>query len=143
MKNYEKPVIVKNDEMTEGIYLASGDTTSDCWTVDVTKDQSDAGGYSTFRVNAVHNNAAQHISSKTDVDILFNDTVTKAEFEGFTASVNGSSVKLTRESHANAYQSGDNFNSLLKIWSPGYKTIGVVSAGITCTHEVNVQGNYD
>ncbi len=149
MKSYVKPIVLANEELAEGVYAASGATTadgetsSDCWTVSVTKDQSDAGGYCTFRVAATHSQNVTHISTKTVVTVVFSDTVTSAEFEGFTASVSGSTVTLTRESHANAYYSGDNFNTLLKIWSNNYKTIDVISSGITCTHAVNVQGGFD
>ena len=145
MKNYVKPIVLLNDELAEGVYAASGagETTSDCWTVDVYRDQSDAGGYSTFRVSATHSTDVVHISTKTVVTVVFSDTVTSAQYEGFNVSVSGNTVTLTRESHANAYNSGDNFNSLLKIWSPTYSTIEVVSAGISCTHAVNVQGGYD
>lgn len=143
MKAYVKPVILVNDELTEGVYAASGAASSDCWTVTVTKDQDDAGGYCTFRVAAQHSNSAQHISSKTVVTVVFDKVITNAEFEGFEASVSGNTATLTRESHANAYASGDNFNSLLKVWADEYKTLGVVSSGITCTHQTNVQGVYD
>lgn len=143
MVKYEKPMVVLNEELAEGIYTASGAVSGDCWTVSVTPSQSDAGGYSTFRVAAVHSTSVQHISTKTVVTILFSDTVTSAEYEGFTASVSGSTVTLTRESHANAYGSGDNFNSLLKIWAPNYSTISVINAEISCTHAENVQGVID
>ncbi len=150
MKKYEKPVLTANEYLAEGVYAASGssdtvgeEVSGDCWTVSVTKDQTDAGGYCTFRVAATHSQSVTHISTKTVVTIQFSDAVTSAEFEGFTASVSGTTVTLTRESHANAYYSGDNFNTLLKIWSDNYKTIDVVSSGITCTHAVNVQGGYD
>ena len=142
MKDYVKPVVLATEEASEGVYTASGGEASDCWTVSVRKDQDDAGGYCTFRVEARHGDSAEHISVKTVVTILFDQTVTDAKFEGFGAEASGNVVTLTRESHANAYKSGDNFNSLLQIWSPEYKTIGVVSAGITCTKEVNVQGGF-
>lgn len=152
---YNKPMLLVNDDLAEGVYAASGadevvgegsggsTTSTDCWTVSVNKDQNDAGGYCTFRVAANHSQSVTHISSKTVVTIVFSDTVTSAEFEGFSASVSGNTVTLTRESHANAYYSGDNFNTLLKIWAPNYRDISVVSSGITCTHETNVQGGID
>ena len=138
-----KPMLLVNDDLAEGVYAASGAVSTDCWTVTVRKDQSDAGGYCTFRVDAHHSNSVAHISTKTVVTIKFNDTVTNAQFEGFGVQFSGDTVTLTRESHANAYYSGDNFNSLLKIWSPSYKTIQAVSYGISCTHATNVQGQYD
>lgn len=146
MKNYEKPVVLVNEELAEGVYAASGavatttETSSECWTVTVTRDQEDAGGYSTYRVSALHSNEVVHISSKTVVTVVFDGTVTAAKFEGFEASISGNTVTLTRESHANGYRSGDNFNSLLQIWPKG---LAVSSSGIVCTHEVNVQGGFD
>lgn len=141
---YEKPIVLVNEELAEGVYAASGaastETSSECWTVSVTRDQEDAGGYSTYRVAATHSNSVTHISSKTVVTVEFNGAVTSAEYEGFDVSVSGSTVTLTRESHANAYYSGDNFNSLLKVWPKG---LAVTSSGIVCTHEVNVQGGFD
>lgn len=147
---YEKPIVVATDDLAEGVYAASGSgvlgdstTSGDCWTVTVTKDQNDAGGYCTFRVAATHSTSVTHISTKTTVTIAFSSNVTAAEFEGFNASVSGSVVTLTRESHANAYYSGDNFNTLLKIWADDYQNITYTSASISCTHAVNVQGGYD
>lgn len=152
MRKYQKPVLKVNDSLAEGVYAASGsvtadsvgtDTSGDCWTVSVTKDQNDAGGYCTFRVAANHSNSVVHISTKTVVTVQFSDVVSSAEFEGFDASVSGTVVTLTRKSHANGYKAGDNFNSLLKIWADNYKTIQAISSSIVCTHEVNVQGGYD
>lgn len=141
MTDYEKPAVLANEDVAEGVYAASGtEVTNDCWTVDVTQDQSDAGGYSTYRVAARHTPAVVHISTKTVVTVVFNGPVTRAEYEGFDVAVSGNTVTLTRESHANAYNSGDNFNSLLKIWPAG---LGVTSTGISCTHAVNVQGGFD
>jgi hypothetical protein len=139
----KKPILFVTDDLAEGVYADSGVTTGDCWTVTVTRDQQDAGGYSTFRIKADHSTAVQHISTKTVVTIVFNGTVNSAEYEGFDVKVQGDKVILTRESHANAYLSGDNFNSLLKIWSPTYQTIQSISANIVCTHATNVQGKYD
>ncbi|MCR5451387.1 MAG: hypothetical protein K6F00_02030 [Lachnospiraceae bacterium] len=137
MKNYESPIVLQNNDLAEGVFAASG--SSKCWSIEVKKDQDDAGGYCTFRVIARHGNV-QHISVKTVMHITFDKVVTSAEFEGFTADANGNEVILTRESHANAYGSGDNFNSLLKIHSPEYKTIQVVSSTIVCEKTANVQG---
>ncbi|MCM1056189.1 MAG: hypothetical protein NC517_01060 [Firmicutes bacterium] len=142
MMNYEKPIVLANEDVAEGVYAASGaaeETSSDCWKVDVTMDQQDAGGYSTYRVKAKHSDGVTHISSKTVVTVVFNGSVSAAEFEG-SAEVSGNTVTLTRESHANAYYSGDNYDSLLKIWPKG---LAVTSSGIVCTHVVNVQGGFD
>lgn len=139
MSKYLKPIVLVNEDLAEGVYAASGD----CWSVEVTSAQDDAGGYHNFRVHAVHSASAEHISSKTVITVVFSDIVTAATFEGFDVSVSGNTVTLTRETHGNSYQSSDQFNTLLSIWSDNYKTISVVKADIVCTHETNVQGKYD
>ena len=116
---------------------------SDCWTIDVTSSQDDAGGYHTFRVSCVHSTDLQHLSTATTIVIVFNQPVSKVEFEGFEAECSGSTARLVRRQLADSYMSGDNYNSLLKAWPDGgdCKTLQVVSKYISCTKEVNVQGN--
>ena len=63
MKNYQKPVLIADDVLSESVYMASGD--ADCWTIAVSKDQADAGGYATFRIQANHATNLQHISKAT------------------------------------------------------------------------------
>lgn len=139
-KNYVKPMILANDELAEGIYLASGD--GDCWTISVSKDQADAGnGASTFRIQANHSTNLQHISSKTTMVISFNQTISSAVFEGFSASVSGNTVVLERQLLADSYMSGDNFNSMLRVVGEDGNTLQCTGATISCTKEVNVQGN--
>ena len=161
MKAYVKPMVLELEDIAEGIYAASGEPDnnennnggeqgqgtyqieeSDCWTIDVTSDQEDAGGYHTFRVSCVHSTSLQHISSATTIVLVFNQNVTKAVFEGFDAEWSGTTVKLVRTLLADSYMSGDNYNSLLQVWTDGdCKTLQVVSKSISCTKTVNVQGN--
>ena len=154
MKGYVKPLVLELDDLAEGIYAASGDNGEseehssqvieggDCWSIEVKKDQDDAGGYATFRVTAKHSETLQHVSRGTTFEVMFSDIVTSAEFEGFEARCNGTqTVVFSRPAHGNSYVSGDNFNSLMKIWSPSYTTIQAVGAMMTdCIKEVNVQG---
>ncbi|MCQ2539981.1 MAG: hypothetical protein MJ114_05975 [Acetatifactor sp.] len=137
MKNYMKPMVVANDELAEGVYLASGD----CWTVSCRKDQNDAGGYCTFRIQCNHNTNQQHISKATTVTLVFDQPITGAEYEGFQVSVSGNVVTCYREQLGDSYLSGDNFNSLVKIWCDGFETVQCTNASIVCTKTVNVQGN--
>ena len=157
MKGYIKPLVLELDDLAEGIYAASGENGEggeggehssqvieggDCWSIKVDKDQDDAGGYATFRVTATHSTSLQHVSRGTTFEVMFTDNVTNAEFEGFDVQCNGTqTVVFSRPAHGNSYLSGDNFNSLMKIWSPNYKTIQAVGAMMTnCIKEVNVQG---
>ena len=57
-----------------------------------------------------------HISTASTVTIVFNLPITSAYFEGFGVSVNGCTVVLTREQHGNAYNSNDQYDTLLKVY---------------------------
>lgn len=156
MKEFVAPVVLEIEDLAEGVYAASGfnetdipvapsqpDVTSDCWTINVYRDQQEAGGYSTWRVDCRHSHAVQHISSCTRIFINFNGPVTAAQLEGYVSEISGNTVYLTRASHANAYKAGDNFNCLLKIWADDYRNIALINYGIDCTHQTNVQGYFD
>lgn len=142
MKKYLKPVIVVNENMSEGVYAApSGEP--ECWNINIKSDQKDAGGYHTFRVAARHSTHSQHISRKTTITITFNQNIRRVEFEGFKTSVNGNQAVLVRELHGNSYCCGDNYNCLLKVWGSDCKSLAVTSSSISCEHLENVHGKYD
>lgn len=151
MKKYEGLVILENSELAESVYAASGteggtdiENDTECWTVSVSKDQVvEHEGYANFRVQANHPGNVVHISSQSKVVIVFNQTITSAEFEGNGVSINGCTVTLTRASHGNAYNSADQYNSLLKVYAADPNALAVESSSIYCTHETNVQGGID
>lgn len=144
---YERPLILEIEDVAEGIYAYSGTPAQndECWTVSVTKDQEDAGGYATFRVRGIHAGAL-HISSKTSICLVFNSPVLNVKFEGFdVVGISGNTVIIERQSLANAYYSTDEFNSLLKVYvqdAADLKTLTCVSAVVTCEKKPNVQGGY-
>ena len=148
MKKYESPVILETEDLAEGIYANSGANPSgpeepQCWTVSVNKEQVVSHEkYANFRVTANHGNV-QHISTASTVTIVFNQTITSANFESFGVSVNGCTVVLTREQHGNAYNCNDNYSSLLKVYCDDPDGLAVISATISCTKAPNVQGGYD
>lgn len=148
MKKYERPFILENDELAEGIYANSGtnNVTDDpvCWTVSVNKEQVVAHEkYANFRVSANHPGTVKHISTESTVTIVFNMPITDAVFESFSASVSGCTAVLVRQQHGNAYNSADQYSSLLKVTCDDPDGLQVVSATIACTHAINVQGEYD
>ena len=59
----------------------------------------------------------------------------------FSASVSGNTVVLERQLLADSYMSGDNFNSMLRVVGEDGNTLQCTGATISCTKEVNVQGN--
>ena len=144
---YTKPMVLEVGDIVEGIYAASGevvgennDTEDQCWTIDITKDQVIAHeGIAKFRIKATHPNAV-HISTATTVVIIFNQAITSARFEGFDVSISGTTVTLVRQSHGNAYNSLDEYNSLLEVTCKDPDALTTISYTIDCTKDYNVQG---
>lgn len=144
---YTKPMVLEVGDIVEGIYAASGevvgennDTEDQCWTIDITKDQVIAHeGIAKFRIKATHPNAV-HISTATTVVIIFNQAITSARFEGFDVSISGTTVTLVRQSHGNAYNSLDQYDTLLEVVCKEPDTLIPLSYTIDCTKDYNVQG---
>ena len=132
MKGYEKPMVMVNDGLSEGVYAASGATeAADCWTVDPVSVQDWNGSHHVF-----------DISSATTVTLTFSNALTDAYSE-FPSSFSGTNVTVTRELHANAYKSGDTMT--YKVWVKAAdeattKSISCIGSSISCTKTVNVQG---
>ena len=156
MKNYESPVVLNYEDLAEGVYAASGtpedaaaadaalgvDKKDECWTVTVEKVQVIAHeGLAKFRVKGNHRGTV-HISTKSTVTVVFNRTVDSAYFDAGTTSVNGATVVIERESHANAYGVADNYDCNLEIHCDDPETLAVVSSSIVCTKAPNVQGGF-
>lgn len=140
MKNYVKPVIIANDELAEGVYLASGEP--DCWTIDGKSVQDWNGSHNVFEIRTVHSTGMQHISTATDVAVSFNYTLTDAYSE-FPCTFSGNTAYVHRELLGDAYKSGDVVT--FKIWaSTGdeatTKALAITGKTITCTKAANVQG---
>lgn len=140
---YSKPMIIKTTEAAEGVYMTGS---GNCWTVTAKSVQNWNGSHNVFEVYAVHSNSVAHISSKVVYTFTFSGPVTDAYSEFPVTAVSGNSVTVVRESHANAYNSGDNVT--FKVWVKGAdeaSTKALQCTGITwdCTHKENVQGGMD
>jgi len=149
MKDYEKPVVLANDELAEGVYMASGDVESggDCWTVDPYSVQDWNGSHHVFEIHCIHTTAVKHISTASTVTLTFSNTLEDAYTESnFSCSFGGDTVTVVRESHANAYNSGDDVT--YKVWAKAAdeattKALSITGATISCTKTPNVQGEFD
>ncbi len=146
MRNYEKPVVVRNDELSEGIYLASGDAT--CWSTSASSEQDWNGSHHVFEVRATHGGDVVHISTAVTVAMTFSSGVTDAYTESdWSCSASGNSVTVTRTSHANAYNSGDSVT--FKVWVKAgdealTKALSCTSCvPVKCEKTANVQGGLD
>lgn len=147
MKKYESPVVLQFADLAEGIYAASGtevqvEKEDECWSVNVNVEQVVAHeGYANLRVKAEHPGTV-HISTKSTVYVVFNQAITDAYFDAGTATANGVTVTIERESHANAYGVKDNYDCLLKVYCANPSELQVVSSTIVCTKAPNVQGGF-
>lgn len=77
MMNYERPMLVKTEQMSEGVYLASGANSGNgCYTASAYIHQTPQTGRGDYRiqVNGVH--AADHTKEAQTLTISFNQSVT-------------------------------------------------------------------
>lgn len=132
MMNYEKPVVLANEDVAEGVYAASGAGVggSNCYTVSAYITQTPETGNETYciHMDAVH--MAEHHSTQQVVDLSFNQSV---DFQwcnaaNCTCSGSGSStLTLTFSYHANFTENhglGDVYVSSGE---------GLAVTGVTCT----------
>lgn len=143
MKNYEKPVVMVNEGLAEGVYAASGD----CWSVEYYKLAQDglAGDERVFEIKIVHSNQVEHITKSSTIVLTFSDVIHAARTDASSCTFSGSTVTVTRTAHGNAYQTGD--QATFKVWVKA--ATNELSAALTCTgakvtfceKSVNVQGN--
>lgn len=143
--NYTKPVVMVNDDVAEGVYTASGDEAAICWSATAKSTQDWNGSQHVFEATLVHTTDVEHISLGCTVEYSFDKVITAAESEnGWECKVSGNTVTVTRPSHANAYNSGDNVT--YKIWVKSLdeamtKAVAFTGAKvISCNWTTNVQG---
>lgn len=145
MKNYEKPVVLVNEELAEGVYAASGTGPvgeSDCWSFDVSSPQEWNGSHKIFEIKLVHHLNLEHISGGTTVSVTFSQALTSGYSE-FASTLSGATVTITRELLADAYNDGDLVT--YKIWaSTGdeatTRALTVKNVSLSCDKQINVQG---
>ncbi len=67
MKRYEKPVVLVNEELSEGVYAASG-----CYTVTTRVHQEIQNGRGDYRIQIDGKHVADHMKEKQTLTISFN-----------------------------------------------------------------------
>lgn len=99
MKNYEKPLIVENEDLSEGIYAASGTVTSVGDVTAVVTFFDHYGNYY-FKVSGFENAAKYNIVLTVANTALVNG-LNSASWGGFGGTVNGNTVTFTGVCFAN------------------------------------------
>ena len=153
MANYEKPVVISNEDAFEGVYAGSGTDIigggdGDCWTVNGYSVQDWNGSEHVFEIHASHHKDVTHITTHVVYNIPFSGAaLTGAKTESdWACSFSGNTVTVERDLHANGYYSGDEVT--FKVWvttgdEATTKALNIGSISYTCRHETNVQGGID
>lgn len=143
MNAYEKPVVMVNDDLAEGVYAASGAT---CWSITGSSSQNWNGSGHIFEFHATHSTSVQHISNGFTAKITFNyniASVSHMDAEGSVGS-SGNVVTATVGTFGNAYHSGDNRSFKLIVSTGDEATTKLLSiTGMEiydCDWSANVQG---
>ena len=148
MKKYEKPVVMINEELAEGVYAASGGVTgprgtSDCWTFDVQSVQQWNGSHQIFQIGLTHHTGLEHISGATTISVTFSSPLASTSYAEYTSTVTDSTITITRVLLADAYNDGDLVT--YKIWAAAAdeattKALTVTNVTVSCDKQINVQG---
>ena len=135
MKNYEKPVVLANEELAEGVYAGSGD----CYTYTGSISQvPDLGrDYYVVHIDGRHEASDKHHSTGRSLQIVFNQPVTYMSSMGEKVEGSGTSVLTLTFGVGNGsyhHNASDNAGlSDLKLYSePGLELISVTST--YCNH---------
>lgn len=137
MRTYERPVAIANDELVEGVYMASGDLAdggSDCYTVTANIHQKPETGRGDYRiqVNAAHAATDNHHSGVQKLVISFNQVVTYGSSQGeLEAGDNTNTLTIGYSYHNNAY---DNIGlgDLCVMSDAG---LAITGAQLICNHD--------
>lgn len=131
MKTYERPIVLVNEELAEGVYAASG---ADCFTVTAVITQKPETGRETYciQVNARHNASDNHHSANQVLTLAFNQPVTYSSSNGTLAGGDGTaSLSIAYKYHQNG---GDNIG-LGDVYVKSADGLAVTGAVLTCDHK--------
>lgn len=137
MKTYERPIVLVNEELAEGVYAASGVTAGsgdDCYTVTARIHQSPETGRGDFRiqVDGVHAAGDGHHSGKQTLVLYFNQAVEYSSSNGSLASGNNtSSISIDYSYHNN----GNDNIGLGDVVVKSDAGLAVTGAQLICNHD--------
>ena len=137
MNNYKKPIVLLNEELSEGIYAASGD----CYTCSGKVVQKPATGMLNYVVqfDAKHGPGADHHSTGQVLTITFNKAVNFIECYGNGATyLSGSGTTTLKISYTYHNNATDNIGlGDLKVMTVdgSWDGLEVVSTVLECNYE--------
>ncbi len=134
MKNYEKPVILANEELAEGVYAASG-------TVDGGGDSSGGGASGTASVSSVELITAGDQWNKVNTYNVTINNSGNTELTDWSASVSVTSGTATAAQIYNGWQASASLSGNTITITPGGG--GAIAAGSSITVSVVVSYSSD
>ena len=134
MKNYEKPVVMINEELAEGVYAASGVTYyDDCYTVtikEIKQELQDGRMSYCIQYDAIH--TADHHGGLQQLIITFDRPVEHVSGGTLVSGNNTRTLTLDYSYHQNP--SDKVGNGALYVYTPDV-TLSVEDAVFTCNHK--------
>lgn len=133
MKNYEKPMAIVTEGVSEGVYMASGANGDDCYTVRTNIHQVPQQGRGDYRiqVNAAHAATDSHHSGEQILTLTFNQPVTYSGSNGQLVSGNGSQTLNIRFNYHNNGTDNIGMGDVIVVSDPGLSILGAV---VSCNH---------
>ena len=122
MKNYEKPVVLMNEDLTEGVYADSGDA---CYTASAYIHQVPETGRGDYRIqcNGVHN--ANHNCDGQIMTISFNQAVEYQGSNGQYLDGSGTSTIRIEYHYWNNYTDNIGLGDVIVTSDPGLAITGI------------------
>lgn len=140
MRKYEKPVIIANDSLAEGVYAASGDAPSavdpDCYTVTANIHQRPETGREDYRiqVNGHHNAADGHHSGEQHLFLSFNQPVNFSFTNGANGTCVGGNGTSTIEISYNYHNNANDNIGLGDVVVTSGDGLAITGARLTCNY---------
>lgn len=131
MKRYERPVVVVNEALAEGVYAASG---AGCYTVSGRFQQAvDSEGRYIFQIDAVHNPEDMHHSQGQVLVVTFDRVVRYHSSQGTLTAGDGSNTLTIQYAYHNNANAGANIGfGDLCVYAEGQPAITAISMS-SCT----------
>lgn len=136
MKNYERPIVMINEDLAEGVYAASG---ADCWVIEYAKRTLDTDvvpdkKQRTFGFQAWHYGAEYGHAPIAEWVVTFTHDVAAVELltadSAYDCSANGKTVTI-KQSWGNANQK-EGWGFAIRVTSEDYMSIDIVNSYINC-----------
>jgi hypothetical protein len=130
MRNYTKPIIVKNNEFAEGVYAASGE----CYSVNFQIHQKPEVGRGDYRiqVNGVHAATDGHHSGEQVLTINFNIPVIYKGSNGTLIGGDGTNTISIKYNYHNNQNDNIGLGDVIVESDAG---LAVVGGNLSCNHD--------